>query len=1362
MAALPFIFLTNELHVISTLTLQSSQHPPSIQISKRFYIPHIEEMKAEFQGVKAMGAPTAEEWLKGLDGRGKERRNDAARWERWDASGGITRMIELGTNELLIENAVVNPSAKLLPNPSTTSGNGDQLKPVLSSTMLQQAQYLLNAVANLPKPIHTTFGKLANPNPSPSSNTGGGSHDTDLFDFSASNPPPLRYNTPSQNGFQPFVAPAAHQSKHTRTKDEVAMLKAARRSEIERRCLLLDPPLTAPILAHMASFQAAIQIIQPLTDSAWEVLKPRLLSQREEAQQRENDRLAQTRVAQERFDERKYQDLQAKTDPKDLIDMEWDDIQAPLRARIGGFADEIIRDGWSGGEKVSYESSPLFAAEVLIYVRKRFYAEVAKDEAAIRATGKEPELDPPNGPYTRKLILENMKWVFDTKVKPHTEQYRKELFLCSACNYASKYYGFEGVIQHYAAKHTITLSVGSIVVHWKSEWPEDPPFSPDPGVTNINSYYPTAPGTTVSSYPITGQAISHNHNYGGYQTAPVPGTMQAPTQVAYQQPPAPYYGQPQYGEQYPGHQNGQYHPQIQTYPASTQPYSAPQYSNGPPAMTAPGYHDRNQDFGQQSYGGHYQQQPRSTYTSTYPTNSYPATAPETATLQGGYTQPESQYGVNYQQPAVYAPPSVSQVPQKTSEYMGQLQDLAGNARNVWNAIGGMKEVPGSLKVYTVIHHVLESFRASFQSDPPLSMLVDGLSNNKDMRPVRNVNGLLCRACTLGMAGSTSKLQKKHYSFPQLVNHFLSIHEQAVAQNYGHVPDWKTDMVDLPDMSKLRSIVKTTGMDEFKLKFFTGALPDLVSKKKRNKKNFQNGSNGYHANSMDQNGQMELAASEDNHEKYYNLGSGAKPSDSGSTAHDSGEYDPRRPQNLDVAPRAHPRASQYPEQDGQVYERPDGQHYEQNPSRTRTVDKYGRIFFENDQPADIDRSIRYHDPDLVQSRARLEPLSLEYEERRPASNHRLANAQSYQENGREVPPAFAPVNNTTIQRKSISEVVAQISRQAQQVSQQQSVKQEKAGSEDGELPVDNVSKSDEASRAAERFLENFNPGEPVGQSITRNPQDSQQRRDEIERTASRQVYRDPVELHRQPREYYEEDQRLGAGSRPILDDGLQGGYIIREPIRAYAYDERNIGLAPERQILRDRSPELVDRRYKLNDVVYRGERQGSNAMHRTPSGRYARYESVRLENDRTRSRSPVYVQAGGQSVQYRERSPTVYPHAQPLRQEPMYHPRSPIQYLDEPAYEQPARRVYIDEPRPGEPQYAEEFELIRVSDPNGDYMVRRPVRRQVERIYYEDDGYTRQPVYERGLTAARAEPAFEGEGEYDPRHPAAMTAPVRYQ
>lgn len=92
LVALPFIFLTNELHIIPSTTLQSGQQPSSIQISKRFPNYQIDEIKREFEDAKFLGSAPAEEWLKGLEGRGRERRADAAKWERWELSGGVTSM----------------------------------------------------------------------------------------------------------------------------------------------------------------------------------------------------------------------------------------------------------------------------------------------------------------------------------------------------------------------------------------------------------------------------------------------------------------------------------------------------------------------------------------------------------------------------------------------------------------------------------------------------------------------------------------------------------------------------------------------------------------------------------------------------------------------------------------------------------------------------------------------------------------------------------------------------------------------------------------------------------------------------------------------------------------------------------------------------------------------------------------------------------------------------------------------------------------------------------------------------------------------------------------------------------------------
>ena len=76
----------------STLKSSQGQAPSTIKISKTFFRSHISDIKGEYLEVLKLGSATTEEWLKGLDERGKENRSDAARWERWESSGGISRM----------------------------------------------------------------------------------------------------------------------------------------------------------------------------------------------------------------------------------------------------------------------------------------------------------------------------------------------------------------------------------------------------------------------------------------------------------------------------------------------------------------------------------------------------------------------------------------------------------------------------------------------------------------------------------------------------------------------------------------------------------------------------------------------------------------------------------------------------------------------------------------------------------------------------------------------------------------------------------------------------------------------------------------------------------------------------------------------------------------------------------------------------------------------------------------------------------------------------------------------------------------------------------------------------------------------
>lgn len=1423
MAALPFVFLTSDLHVISPTALENGQLPPDVKIAKHFLKNHVEEIKQEFFEVKSMGSAAAEEWLKGLEDRGKQRRNDAARWVRWEASGGLKRSRDIGSHGIQghtvqVESSSAAPAPPVSVNMALPSSNA--IPVFQSGDVMQEPGHTPNQtqLSKGPQPLqsgpHSGFGKHCS-----ISHLYIRKSTFNLLDIVA--PVPPRFDTPSQTGFSGYSTRNHLPARPERTKEEVAELRAARRSEIERRCMLLEPPIAANVLAHMTSFQAAMQIIKPLDDASWEILKPRLLSQREEAEQRERERLSQSRVVQHRVDERRHQDSQSK-EAKDVAEKEWEDVQAPIRARIGGYADEIINEGWGGGDKVKKDSCGKFAAEVLIYIRKRFYAEVAKDDTAARAAGQEPRPDPPEGPYTRKLTLENMKWVFDTKIKPITEKYRKELFLCSVCDTNFKYYGFEGVIQHYAAKHTSSLSLGSIVVHWKAEWPEDPPFSADP--TALRSTFYTVSNSN-GSFPATAPPIQHTYGYAGYQAAPAAAPLQPQNTHVYQESPGPYYGHPQYNDQYMAHQHGPYAPPppipaVQQPPYMDNPsYAAPQYAAPPHHGQVQRYNDNLPAYPQQPYTGHYPPPSHMSYSQPSLETSFQQPVPDNNGLYPGYS-PQGPYTSN--SPPTYRtehlnPASSTALPLHSPEYREQLLDIAHHAREIWNSITTVKEIPGSIRVYTIIYHILKRSRSRFKDDPPLAMLIDGLSNVKEMRPVRNINGLLCKACALGLPGvSTAVIEKKHFSLPQLVSHFHSVHETQ--DRDGPAPDWKKDMIELPDVSKVSGLAEAPGMDDQRLKLFAEALPEFfTSQPLPNIKDKRQGQvKRHYSKASAENNYAELAPSQDNHEKYYTItrenseqlkrkhkstesvaeGAAREPPyfDSLERDQDRDRHVVRYRQDLSdrrpLSPLVHQSRTSNEDDLHESY-------------RNAIADKhYSYRLPANDDyrpPGSVVSGIsRYTDlephsltPDYTAASA--QPYTAHESQPLPRSNRFVddINASSYRDG------QIRGSNNSS--NLSYPRPDPRPSEQLQNMSKSKR-KPTEAGSEDGEVRLEPNPKvnptvnraTNEADEAAERFLNQFLQDEPTEEDTKKAEEAERQKEEELrakwesERIeVMRRMYQTSTEPARPSN--FDDDGVAPGSSRAINDRGdqvLSSEYGVQDhisvqqrPARAYGYDDRYTTSSQEQLVDRERSPELVDRRYKLNNVVYRDERQTGQNTRRTPS-RYARYESVRLENDRTRSRSPVYVKMPSQSGHYRDRSPSAHPPSQ----DPVYHSRTSQPSPENISYERAPRQEYYrvyEDPRVRQPHYPETYEYVQVSDAHGEYVIRRPVRREPEPIYttYQDDVYSRQPVYETRPQQSRAETVYEARApisrsdpayyeEYDPRHPAppsqTIVRQVRYQ
>ena len=623
-----------------------------------------------------------------------------------------------------------------------------------------------------------------------------------------------------------------HYPRPERNIRDVNEAKAIRRAEIERRCAALDPPLTPNVLSHMESFQAAVQITQPMTDQAWQILKPRLLVQFPYAERKEKERIQQDEILAEEYRQRRQQEAQLK-ETKDNFDREWETFQNPVRNRLGALADEIIESRWAGGTSVTKDISPKFAADVLLQVRQRFYTEMAQKDEAAAAAGELVNHDSPNGPPTRTLILENMKWLFDTKVKPLTDHFQRELFLCNGCDGNNKFYGFEGVIQHYAAKHTTTLSMGNVVVHWRAEWPEHPPFNPNPSVAKT-AYYKVPTPTNTAQTPAGSDMlgpISHENHDPTSEIGLLPSSQSEDNSHYPAHTSAATYTVPR-REGYPAAISGQPYPPQSTFRGVSGYSSIPNgYINGTASYNP--------------YPGSQQGQPPQPYSTAYPGQQQFAAFATEQPIRNSLSYfpgssgnnygngPPLAYQSNFQNGVLAA--QASTVPGPMPDlYQRQMDEMAKHAKDVFIGIGGVKDLPGSVRIYVVIQLTVSRFKATFANEPSLSMFIDGLDHNATMRPVRSVNGLGCKTCI--HSGTGAKL----FTLPHLVNHFRTVHvESSQILGYPQAPDldWKADMIDLPDASIISKLAYAAGMTDSKLGFiasvfqgyFPSPLPTLRAK-----------------------------------------------------------------------------------------------------------------------------------------------------------------------------------------------------------------------------------------------------------------------------------------------------------------------------------------------------------------------------------------------------------------------------------------------------------------------------------------------------------------------------------------------------
>ncbi|KAL6810772.1 hypothetical protein GGI42DRAFT_314922 [Trichoderma sp. SZMC 28013] len=182
------------------------------------------------------------------------------------------------------------------------------------------------------------------------------------------------------------------------------------------------------------------------------------------------------------------------------------DVETTVRIHISNLADEVIRDRWDKGRSIKKGGFADFAADVLAYVRKQFYKDGAKAVS-----------------LTRRLTLDDMKWVFEHKIGPHTNNHQKD-FRCKECP-GSKRYGFLAIIQHYAMKHGSKKS-NSMSMLWRTEWPEDPPFRCS---VEQKASVSSTPAEGLSMYGVAGASRPFETYYVRERREHAPHAIEAPS-----------------------------------------------------------------------------------------------------------------------------------------------------------------------------------------------------------------------------------------------------------------------------------------------------------------------------------------------------------------------------------------------------------------------------------------------------------------------------------------------------------------------------------------------------------------------------------------------------------------------------------------------------------------------------------------------------------------------------------------------------------------------------------------------------------------------------------------------------------------
>jgi hypothetical protein len=684
--------------------------------------------------------------------------------------------------------------------------------------------------------------------------------------------------------------------------------------------------------------------------------------------------------------------------------------------------------------------------------------------------------------------------------------------------------------------------------------------------------------------------------------------------------------------------------------------------------------------------------------------------------------------------------------QSSEIYQIQLEEMATIARETWFATSGIKDLPGSVRISVVIHHVVSNFTTKFANEPSLAMFMDGLNNHIAMKPIRSVNGLACKSCASSSDGISSGHsgafpsrprhvppgdRKPIFTLPTLLVHFQTSHIERVKppivpQGGITTPrlDWKEDMVELPEVSMISGLLRAHGMDDNKLqllaKVFPQAFPSPLPR----------------LGPANNTGPVPVMKQDDGVQQVIEPSSRCTSATIDPNLSRGGSRNGlyvshlQRPRSDTQSVAPSPTAAYLPsrgsvsniERRHPAYYVPSGPNYHEHPvarypqlQGRRDEDQLSRI------PGDHDGE-RYNQAPLFHGNGTSDEYRAEEERMRgagtpPPTDPRERFGDRYYDRGVSRVRPNAPRGNSdyveyercrspSYHRCSsmrISPIQSPLSPRNRDKGKTQ-LRAAGEGSEDGEvgdgaIAVKNRASSDSSLaevNPAERFLQEYLPGDDAAEEYKRKTAEHDRRKEEklkarwiADREADEQKRKVADEAADAPssgiasqnaennaRDVSMRNNNMGSA----LENGDEGSPTSGDWVQRrfeYGVVER-YGRSPPLCRRVEKSPELVDPRYVRPITSYKNERY-SNENLRRPRSRYEQYEAYRQERYRNRSISPLPTRVAPMDGYYRR-------DAQMMGYNQLYRSRSPRRPPHQSSIElsgpsaHPYGRTYVENPR----------------------------------------------------------------------------------